>query len=210
MILICWAPAAQVGAQKGCGGAPESLGAPGQPGVAGWQCVPAPTCHTLTLRVCDCAAWCSEPAQLHAQAWGGGSPLWKGGVRGGPRGSCLAAPKPPFSACVSAALEIVTLMGSYNYAVEFSTRFLWLYPVTSHSCRLEEYVCRLQGRSLDDRITPKCLEIPHRIPGLYTEIREQPFVFSRKERCGRLRQAMLCPSPRTTAAPMTGRLTLTL
>uniref|UniRef100_A0A8C0RYX3 Src substrate cortactin n=1 Tax=Canis lupus familiaris TaxID=9615 RepID=A0A8C0RYX3_CANLF len=29
-------------------------------------------------------------------------------------------------------------------------------------------------------------------------------------RCGRLRQAMLCPSPRTTAAPMTGRLTLTL
>uniref|UniRef100_A0A8I3NUD6 Src substrate cortactin n=1 Tax=Canis lupus familiaris TaxID=9615 RepID=A0A8I3NUD6_CANLF len=108
------------------------------------------------------------------------------------------------------ARSTVTLMGSYNYAVEFSTRFLWLYPVTSHSCRLEEYVCRLQGRSLDDRITPKCLEIPHRIPGLYTEIREQPFVFSRKERCGRLRQAMLCPSPRTTAAPMTGRLTLTL
>uniref|UniRef100_A0A8I3NS84 Src substrate cortactin n=1 Tax=Canis lupus familiaris TaxID=9615 RepID=A0A8I3NS84_CANLF len=68
----------------------------------------------------------------------------------------------------------------------------------------------LLGARSTDRITPKCLEIPHRIPGLYTEIREQPFVFSRKERCGRLRQAMLCPSPRTTAAPMTGRLTLTL
>lgn len=32
-----------------------------------------------------------------------------------------------------------------------------------------------------DRITPKCLEIPHRIPGLYTEIREQPFVFTGKK-----------------------------
>lgn len=45
---------------------------------------------------------------------------------------------------------------------------------------------------------------------LSTGTPEQPFVASWKERCGRLRQAMPCPSPRTTWALMTGRPTPTL